>query len=60
VRLDTIPQSDGERHSAWEVAFTTEEPLFSADPLPPDIELDGDDPVIAFKRAGGVILKSRG
>jgi maltooligosyltrehalose trehalohydrolase len=59
VRLDTIPQSDGEPHSAWEVAFTTEEPLFSADPLPPDIELDGDHPVIAFKRAGGVILKSR-
>jgi hypothetical protein len=59
VRLDTFPQFRNEHHAAWDVAFTTEDPLFSADPLPPDIDRDGDSPVIAFRRAGGVILKSR-
>jgi maltooligosyltrehalose trehalohydrolase len=60
VRLDTLPHVGGGRHTAWDVALTTEDPTFAADPLPPDIDRDDDNLVITFKRAGGVILKGRG
>jgi len=56
VRLDAAADFD-DRGTAWDVAFTTEEPLFSPDPLPPDIDLAAGGPVIHFKRAGGVILR---
>ena len=60
VRLDVITESDAAAGSAWDVALTTEEPLFAPDPLPPDVDLDGGAPVVRFQRAGAVILKGRG
>jgi len=41
----------------WTVALTTEEPLFCLDPQPPDVDADGEAPVMDFKRAGGVVLR---
>jgi maltooligosyltrehalose trehalohydrolase len=60
VRLDMIAESESEAGSGWDVVLTTEEPLFARDPLPPDVDVGGKIPVIHFKRAGAVILKSRG
>jgi maltooligosyltrehalose trehalohydrolase len=60
VRLDMLTESDAEAGSAWDVALTTEEPLFTPDPLPPDVDLGGGIPVVRFQRAGAVILKGRG
>ncbi len=60
VRLDAIAQFRSDATSAWTVALTTEEPSFTSDPRPPDVDLDSDGPVIHFKRAGAVILKGRG
>lgn len=60
VRLDMLTESDADARSQWDVALTTEEPLFTPDPLPPDVDLGGDIPVVRFQRAGAVILKGRG
>ena len=57
VRLDGADVFNGDLGSTWTVALTTEEPLFCLDSQPPDIDLGGDGPIIAFKRAGGVVLR---
>ena len=59
VRLDPLADAGDERRMSWDVMLTTEDPLFCVDPLPPDVDLGGDPPVIHFKRAGGVILRGR-
>jgi maltooligosyltrehalose trehalohydrolase len=43
----------------WEVVLTTEEPLFAADPRPPQIDQQPGGPVIRFERPGAVIFRKR-
>lgn len=57
VRLDAAAVFEADLGSTWTVALTTEEPLFCLDPRPPDIDVDGEAPVVVFKRAGGVVLR---
>jgi maltooligosyltrehalose trehalohydrolase len=57
VRLAGAAASDADFDSAWSVVLTTEEPLFCADPMPPDVDLGGTAPAIEFKRPGAVILR---
>ena len=41
---------------SWSVVLTTEDPVFTADPRPPDID-EQRGPLIRFARAGAVILR---
>ena len=41
----------------WELLLTTEEPMFAADPQPPDIQWSSRGPLLTFARPGAVILK---
>lgn len=59
VRLDSLAEFAGDADNRWDVALTTEEPLFSANPRPPEIDLNAEGPVIHFERAGGVILRKK-
>ena len=44
----------------WETLFHSEEPRFAPDPEPPVIDFSGPAPVISFRRASAVLLRSRG
>jgi maltooligosyltrehalose trehalohydrolase len=59
VHLGSVTDATSGAADTWEIALTTEEPLFSPDPLPPDVDLNSDGPIIHFKRAGGVILRKK-
>lgn len=43
----------------WEVLVNTEDPAFSLDPKPPEIELGDDAPTIRFSAPAAVILKGQ-
>ena len=51
---DSEPAARG-RH--WQVILTTEDPPFSADSCPPQIDLSGAAPVVRFTRPSAVILR---
>ena len=42
----------------WELVLTTEDPPFSPDASPPDIDLAGPAPVVRFTRPGAVLLRA--
>jgi hypothetical protein len=45
----------------WRVVLSTEEPRFTADPLPPRIEpAPGARPLLRFERPGAVVLRTGG
>ncbi|HMF16751.1 MAG TPA: malto-oligosyltrehalose trehalohydrolase [Gemmataceae bacterium] len=41
----------------WETVLTTEDPPFSKDPSPPEIDLSGSAPVVRFLHPGAVVLR---
>lgn len=41
----------------WSLLFCSEDEAFCADPVLPDIDLSGTEPVVGFSRPGAVILK---
>ena len=57
---DLSPRSEaaGDAGTEWTVVLTTEEPLFSVDPRPLEVDERGG-PLIRFERAGAVILKKK-
>jgi maltooligosyltrehalose trehalohydrolase len=41
----------------WEQIFSTEDPVFSADPCPPHVDPAGNPPTLRFFRPGAIILR---
>jgi maltooligosyltrehalose trehalohydrolase len=44
----------------WEPILSTEDPAFSHDPCPPQLNLESQPPVIRFSRPGAIILREAG
>ena len=55
VSLAGQPSALGRR---WELVLTTEDPPFSPDASPPDIDLAGPAPVVRFARPGAVLVRA--
>jgi maltooligosyltrehalose trehalohydrolase len=47
------------RDTLADVLLTTEDAMFAADPMPPQIDAQPDGPIVRFARPGAVILKTR-
>jgi len=60
--LVRLAGADAERRTIagrWRLLLSTEEPAFSADPLPPDLDLADRTVAVRFRRPGAIVLKRR-
>jgi maltooligosyltrehalose trehalohydrolase len=57
IDLAPLFESRGEHEGTWKVVLSSEEPLFAADPAPPQVDLHARGPVVQFVRPGAVVLQ---
>jgi maltooligosyltrehalose trehalohydrolase len=57
VDVDSYGSEPAARGRHWQVILTTEDPPFSADSCPPQIDLSGTAPVVRFSRSSAVLLR---
>jgi maltooligosyltrehalose trehalohydrolase len=56
INLAPLAEARGDEKGEWTVLLSTEEPLYAADPVPPQIDPQPGGPVIFFARPGAVIF----